>query len=465
MTRISSPSLALAYLLGPLAIGCGHQAADPTAKAASDKAAARALPIIRVAPVHVSAMDQELPLTGTLETLPNRQVTVKPSVSGILDEFPIRFGEAIRQGEIIAHVSTRQLLGQIQQAKAALAQDEVKVQQAQVTALQQQAQTSTAVEQAQAALAEARAKLAEAQAAQTGNDATLSNAKESLVREQTLFQEGLVAEKDVQAAQLAVRTAEAQLSAQRQAVAAQRQTVEGQRHAVAAAQAGRMQSVVSRKEVEVARQQVANARGALATARAQLALYTLRSPLTGRVASVGASLGETVDPSTRLATIANLDALQLRIAVPATSATQVHLGQQVNFEISSLPGQFFHTTISTVGKEVDPSTNAVPAFAVVVNRGQRLKANTVVQVRVVIARHSDALLVPKSALLTDPNTDQTTVTVVGSDAVAHIKPVRVGLTAGSEAEITRGLSPGDRVAVAGQYGLSDGTKVSVENAP
>ena len=121
----------------------------------------------------------------------------------------------------------------------------------------------------------------------------------------------------MEAAELAVRTAQATVDAQRQTVAAQAQTVAGQRQAVAAARAASLQDLVKRKDIQVARQQVRNAPGALATAQAQEALYTIRAPLSGQVTQVGATVGETVDTTTKLATIADLRTLQLQIGVPA----------------------------------------------------------------------------------------------------------------------------------------------------
>lgn len=449
---------ALALLL-VLTAGCGHKQAGGGGDA--EKTDSAPVPTVTVAPVMRGTLERSLPATGTLVALRDQEAALSPPVTGVLDALYVRAGQTVHRGQIIAHLSTRQLLGQIQQAQATIGQNRVQVQQAEANALQQQAQTRTAILQAQAAVRNAEATLSGAQATLTGADAALRNAEQNLARQQTLFADGLVAQKDVEAAQLAVRTAQAQVVAQRQTVDAQRQTVAGQRQAVAAARAAGLQDLVKRKDIQVARQQEANARGALQTAQSQLALYTLRAPLTGQVTTVGAAVGETVDTTTKVATIANLSRLQLQISVPTETASQVRPGERVTFTTDALPGRTLQTVIQSVASQVDPQTGTIPALAVVANPGA-LKDDTTVRAQIITERHSNVLVVPKSAVLTDPDTNQTSVMVIGTDEVAHVTEVTTGLSNGIQVEITKGLSEGQKVAVAGQYGLADGAKVSAK---
>ncbi len=269
----------------------------------------------------------------------------------------------------------------------------------------------------------------------------------------------MIAQKDVEAAELAVRTAQTTVETQQQAVAAQIQTVAGQRQAVDAAKAAAVQDLVKRQDIQVARQQTRNAAGALKTAQSQIDLYTIRAPLSGKVTSVGASVGETVDTTTKLVTISDLSRLQLQIAVPANLARQVHSGQLVEFSTAGQPAHLYPTTVSSVASQIDPATGTVPVFAIVANPSHVFQDDATVKVRIVIERHQDVLLVPQSAVLTDPDSGDTSVIVVGSDGVAHSTAVKTGLTQNSQVEILSGLKGGQKVATSGQYGLPDGAKV------
>ena len=453
-----------ALMLSPLALlaaGCGHKNAD----AAPDKAdAAEARPAVQVAPVQVGPIEQTLSVTGTLNPLPTEEATITPPVSGVLDRLPIRLGQTVGRGQEVAHLATRTVQGQIAQAQATIGQNQVQVQQARVNALQQQSQTRTGIAQAQAALAGARATLKREQATLTGSRAALENAQQSLARQQTLLAAGVVARKDVEAAQLAVNTARAAADAQRQTVDAQQEAITGQQQAVTAARAAGLQDLVKQSDVLVAGQQVKNARGALQTARAQIALYTLRSPIAGEVTLVGTSLGATVDGTTKIAQIANIDQLQVQINVPSAQARQLQPGQPLRLQSDSLPGRIYGATILRVGTQVDVTNGTVQALAQVANPGHLLRDNALVRVQVVTARRPSARLVPKAAVLTDSDTHKTNVVVVGADGVAHLRPVTAGLTVGGLTEITGGVRPGEQVAVAGQYALPDGAKVTVLKA-
>ena len=452
---------ALALLLAALlAAGCGHHAAGE-----GKAEAAKPLPAVQVGVVTRGTLERLLPASGTLQALPSHEATLSPPVSGVLDGLLAHYGQTVQKGQTVARLSVRQLLGQIQQAQATLGQNQVQVQQAQANAAQQAAQTRTSVLQAQASLQNARATLAGADATLTGAQAALLNARQTLDRERTLYADGLVPQKDVEAAALSLRTAQAQRDAQRQTVAGQRQTVAGQQAAVSAARAAGTQDFVKRQDVLVARQQVRNALGALATARAQVALYTLHAPLAGQVTSVGATVGETVDTTTKVAVIADLSVLQLRISVPADAVAQVHRGQSVLFSVGSLRGRNFRATVDTVAASVDAATGTVPVLALVSNPGHLLRDDTVARVRILTERRDHVLLVPQSAVLADPDTGKPSVVSVGADGVAHVVPVGVGLTAEGRVEITSGLTEGQSIATSGQYGLPDGAKVQAQKAP
>ncbi len=435
--------------------GCGHKTETP---------APAPLPTVTVAAVTRGTLTQKLPVSGTLQVLPGREAMLSAPAPGLLHALLVQYGQFVQSGQVVAQIDTRTLRGQVQQAQATLGQNTVQVQQAEAAAVQQAAQTRAAILQAQAAVRNAFAGLAGAKATLIGNQAALRNAAQSLARQRTLFAEGLVAQKEVEDAQLAVRSASAQVEAQKQVVDGQRQTVQSQQAGVAAARAAGLQDEVKRKDIQIARQQVLNAQGALATARAQVTLNTLRSPLSGQVTVVGASVGETVDPATKIVTIADLSRLQLLLSLPPAAAASVHPGQRLSFTVESLPGRTFQTTVQSIAAKVDLATGTVPALALVLNSDKALKDDTLARVQIVTQQRRGALSVPQSAILTDPDTKDISVVTVAADGTAHVVPVKTGLSVGGLVEILSGLAEGQKVAVDGQYGLPDGTAVKVKNS-
>ena len=438
--------------VGLASTGCAH-------RTASADAPPPAAPVVQVSTARVGTVERTLPLTATVSPLPNEEATVSTAVSGIVDQLPVRLGQTVAAGEVVAHLLTSTLTGQIDQAQATIAQDEIQVRQAQVGVIQQRAGAQASIEQAASAVASAQATLASDKATLDGDLAALRNAEEKLDRENALLKDGLVAQKDVEDAQLAVQTAQSVVDAQRQTVDAQRQTVDGQAHALQAANTGRLEDTIKREDVDVARAQVASAEGALRTAQSQLSLYTLRSPVSGQVASVGANLGETVDSSVKLVTIVNLDTLQLQLPIPAESIDDVHPGESVMYVVD---GKSRQTVITMVGKQVDTASGTVTAYCEIPNPGHRLQDDQTVKATVTIDS-TTGVTVPIASVLTDPASGVTSVAVVGTDDTLHVDTVEVGLESNGVALIKSGIKSGDQVAVHGQYGVDDGTKVSVQN--
>ena len=438
------------------------------------------MPTVSAATVQTGTAVKTLPVTGTLAAFRNQQAALSAPVGGIIDALPVRVGQTVVRGQIVLHLSTRSLEGQITQAQATIRQNQIQVQQAEVNALQQQGQTQSGIAQAIIAVSGAKANLAGAQATLAGNEAALVGAEQALARLQTLNKDGLVAQKDVEAAQLAVRSAQAQVDAQKQAVSAQRDTLRGLEQAIQAARTATLQNTVRQKDIAVARQQLAIARGALQTLISQRAQYTVRAPLGGSVTAIGASIGESIDTTIKVVTIANLNTLQLQIAVPSASLEAVGVGQSVSFTVDAVPNRTFQATIRAVSGQVDPTNGTVSATATVDNAGGLLKDGLFARVLVTTARHKNAILVPRSAVLfdaaesagstgvgaisSDPAVGTSaSVLKIGKDGAVHKTSVTTGWVSGEKIEILSGpLKPGEQIATTGAFGLEDGAKVQVE---
>ena len=495
--KTNGPQLTLcliAALFLLCAPGCGQKAAPETAKDApaaesktgtgDDKAGDAKgddLPTVSAAIVQTGTADKTLPVTGTLNAFRSEQAALSAPVGGIIDALPVRTGQSVARGQIVLHLSTRALEGQIAQAQATIRQNQIQTEQAEVNALQQQGQTQSGIAQAVTAVSGAKATLAGAQATLAGNEAALVNAQQTLNRAQTLNKDGLVAQKDVEAAQLAVRSALAQVNAQKQAVIAQRDVVRGQEQATQAARTATLQNTVRQKDIAIARQQLAGAWGALQTLNSQRAQYTVRAPLGGVVTAIGASVGESIDTTVKVVTIANLSRLQLQIAVPSTSLEAVAVGQSVSFAVDAVPGRTFQATIRTVSGQVDPTNGTVSATATVDNAGGLLKDGLFARVLVTTARHKNAILVPRAAVLFDASEGagsagagatsndpavgtKASVLKIGKNRTVHKTSVTTGWVSGDKIEILSGqLRPGDQIATTGAFGLEDGAKVQVDS--
>jgi multidrug efflux system membrane fusion protein len=115
-------------------------------------------------------------------------------------------------------------------------------------------------------------------------------------------------------------------------------------------------------------------------------------------------------------------------------------------------------TLLTVDNQIDPTTGTSKLKAVFNNGGNTLFPNQFVNIRLLLETSHNALIVPAAALQTGP---QGAFVYVVTNNIAHVRPVKVGITQGINISIDQGLQPGDEVVVDGADKLTDGMKVGV----
>lgn len=89
--------------------------------------------------------------------------------------------------------------------------------------------------------------------------------------------------------------------------------------------------------------------------------------------------------------------------------------------------------------------------------------NAAVDCEILLAVHRGVPVIPASAIVARPAPGQVRV-VIAVDGHARLRTIEAGVRDGDRLEVRGGLEPGERVLVAGQYGLADGAAIRVEPA-
>jgi RND family efflux transporter MFP subunit len=148
----------------------------------------------------------------------------------------------------------------------------------------------------------------------------------------------------------------------------------------------------------------------------------------------------------------------LRLHIPQPEATQLHLGDPATLQVPGIPG-CVPAKVSIISPALDPNSTTVEIWLQADNPHRMLAPGTSVSASILVRKIPHALVVPDSAVLVGENAEAR-VMVVGSDGVAHSRPVTTGVRSGNLTQILSGLQPGHQVIVGGAFGLPDGTKVS-----
>jgi membrane fusion protein, multidrug efflux system len=119
-------------------------------------------------------------------------------------------------------------------------------------------------------------------------------------------------------------------------------------------------------------------------------------------------------------------------------------------------------TLYAIGNQMTTSTGTVTLRATFPNDDEALFPNEFVNVEMLVATLSQAILVPTPAVLSGAPGDY--VYFVNTDNTVSVRKITVGPSDGKNTAILAGISVGDTVVTDGTDRLSDGAKISVAGA-
>jgi membrane fusion protein, multidrug efflux system len=219
------------------------------------------------------------------------------------------------------------------------------------------------------------------------------------------------------------------------------------------------EGIVPRKDLDQATADLEKARGEAANARRQQEFSEIRAPIGGVVTRVGATLGATADPSLILVEIADPSVLDILFNVTPSQAGQVQQGAKITLSAGqSASGETLGVgSVIDIGGIVDTATRAVTIRAQAPTTRRPLRIGETVFGEIITVVRQRAVVVPIEALV--PDGEGFKVFVVDAAGTAHARPVTVGSRNDKVAEISSGLTVGERIVTYGAYGIEDSAKV------
>jgi len=225
------------------------------------------------------------------------------------------------------------------------------------------------------------------------------------------------------------------------------------------------EGIVPRKDADQAAADVAKARADASNARRAEQLSVVRSPLGGVVTRMTAVLGATADVAQALVEVADPAALDILLSVTPNDAARLHQGAKVSLTAGqNATGEPIGVgSVIDIGGTVDTASRSVNVRVQAPTTRRPLRISETVYAQVAAAVHANAVIVPLEALV--PDGEDFKVFVVDAAGIAHERKVSVGGRTDKVAEITQGLTGGERIVTYGAYGVSDSAKVIPAKQP
>lgn len=206
---------------------------------------------------------------------------------------------------------------------------------------------------------------------------------------------------------------------------------------------------------------VATQRAAYDMVRLELSYTNIVAPIDGVIAQRMVKQGNLIQLNSSLFRIVDARRLEAVLNVPERELATLREGLEVTLEADALPGRPFTGRIDRVSPVVDAGSGTFRVTCEFDSDGV-LKPGMFGRIGVIYDQRSDALTIPRAALLEDAG--ESAVFAVRDGAAVRV-PIEVGYLSGELAEIRSGLSEGESVVTAGKVTLRDGIKVEVLNAP
>lgn len=343
------------------AAACSQGQQDPAA------AGAAAFPPTDVMTLTLAAkpVPQSTEYVATIRSL--RSATVQPQVEGIVRQIFVRAGDRVRAGQPLMQIDPDK-------------------QQATVTAMESQ---------------------------RLAREADLAFARQQLARLQKLFEAGAVSRAELEQAETAQKTAEAQLAA--------------------------VQSQIRETQIE-------------------LQYYRVTAPAPGIVGDIAIRQGDRVTSSTEITTIDQPQGLEAYINVPLERASALRQGLTV--ELLDTAGQIIASNqVTFVAPRADDATQSVLIKSTLRQLPPSIRVMQYVRARVIWS-NEPALAVPVVAVSRVAGQNFVFVAEQGEQGfVARQKPVMLGELIGDEYVVRGGLKAGERVIVSNIQKIGDGAPV------
>lgn len=238
-------------------------------------------------------------------------------------------------------------------------------------------------------------------------------------------------------------------------------------------------ALVSRQELDdaEARYQAANAQLDLARAQfdeAGARLEELRinldntvmvSPVDGFIGRRYLDPGAYVTSNTAVVSVVDISLVRLVANLVERDLRLVEEGVRARIEVDAFPSESFEGRVARIAPVLDPATRTAEIEIEVPNSDFRLKPGMYARVRLVVGNKSQALVVPREAVVVRTSARGVfRVDSSGGAPTAQFVTLVTGLEDELHVEVVEGLSEGDRVVTTGAAGLQHGDPVLLADA-
>jgi len=188
------------------------------------------------------------------------------------------------------------------------------------------------------------------------------------------------------------------------------------------------------------------------------ALSPVRARVSGTVTSLPLNQGDVVNLQVPIATIGDLNRLQVVAAIPERYISRIRIGLPSDIYLQAWPGYVIPVEVSEINPVVDSASRTMGIKMDIPRSELRAQAGMYAEIRLTTEEKEDVVIIPSDAVLR--RFGDTFVFVVEDD-IAVKKSIVLGISQDENVEVVEGIEAGERVVIQGQTYLEDSVGVRV----
>ncbi len=372
---------------------------------------------VRIEKVEVNDFVEWLSGSGTIQA--EREANVSAKVGGRVEKIYVDEGSFVNQGQVLLELEKKELKAGVEQAKAAVALAESRLQLALAGARKQERKlVENAVEQAR-----------------KGFEIAESNYN----RMKILFEEGVVSKQQFEMVELNYKVAKEQFDSAKQQLSL---VEEGARE----------------EDINAAKAGVNQAKAALKLAETMLENAIVYAPISGEVSMRSAEVGELVGAGMPIFTIVDNRKVYVEITINEKNIKDVKKGAKAIVEVDSVGDKKFYGEVGEINPSADPLSKSFKVKIYVSNPERNLKSGTFARVNIETHLYRNVILIPREAVQLRGKRN---VVFKVENNIAKEIAVKLGPYNQSKIIVLDGLNKDDEIVVSGQDKLGEGIKVII----
>ena len=262
-------------------------------------------------------------------------ISVSSTVSGKIRQLPIREGEQVKKGQLIAQLREEDYQAQVDISAGIVQSINASLNEAKADVLLVREKTEKDVQRAEAVLYASQARLKEA-------EANMQLATLDFKRVSKLYKSKTVSASEMDKVQAAYTLAQAGLEKAKEEINENQAKLK-----VARANTGEV--TLKQMRVESLTGKLKEATAELEAARLKLDHTTVTSPIDGVVAKKISNIGEVIKAGQPVAVIIDLNNIWVEANLEETQVEHVRLGQSVDIEVDAYPNTKFTGKVVNIG--------------------------------------------------------------------------------------------------------------------